>query len=258
MHGMSEPNARTGPLRMADVPARGDRRPVLGGLLVMVLLGACAGGSIHHRDGSSSVRTYAIANIAKADVDMVAELAQREVLKGLKRLALKLYRRNPEEFRKAGLTTPEKAVARVFEPLSRPDGFGRVDWMETVRLAFRAEYSGDRVHAYMSGVTAMVMAAYNHQSEFYVTDELDAQKLYNSARNLESAAWKLAQSHTGDGRPMLISNALEGEPVNLSFEREFGKIIAQQDLLALVIEDKSNRAINRVIHNVASFMLLPI
>jgi hypothetical protein len=51
---------------------------------------------------------------------------------------------------------------------------------------------------------------------------------------------------------------MEGEVQNLAFEREFGKLIAQQDLLALLIEDRSNRSISRVFQNAASFAFLPI
>jgi hypothetical protein len=56
----------------------------------------------------------------------------------------------------------------------------------------------------------------------------------------------------------LISNSMEGDVSNLSFEREFGKLIAQQDLMALIIEDKSNRSISRAFQNVATFVFLPI
>jgi hypothetical protein len=110
----------------------------------------------------------------------------------------------------------------------------------------------------MMALTVMVMASYDHRTHFYMTDELDAQRLYNSARNLEMAVWKLSHAHTAAGAPFLLSNGIDEGEQNLSFEREFGKLIAQQDLMALIIEDKTNRAINRVIINVASFMLLPV
>lgn len=229
-------------------------------LLGILVLTGCASTPIQRKQGPSSSRPFQLANLAKADVDMVSELTQREVLAGLRRLTEKLYRRNPQEFRKAGYDSVEQAVARIFDPLPtwRESGLDRVDWMETFRLAFADNYAGDRVHAYALALTVMTMAAYEHRTEFYITDGLDAQKLYNSARNLEVAAWKLAQARMGNGMPFLLSNGLEDEARNLSFEREFGKLIAQQDLLALIIEDKDNRAINRVIQNVASFVLLPV
>jgi hypothetical protein len=45
---------------------------------------------------------------------------------------------------------------------------------------------------------------------------------------------------------------------NLSFEREYGKLIGIQDTLARIIEDKSNRAIRFGVVNVASMVFLPI
>ncbi|MFZ5483903.1 MAG: hypothetical protein ACOZB0_06705 [Pseudomonadota bacterium] len=229
-------------------------------LASLVLLAGCAASPIQRKDGQPSQRAFALKNLAKTDIDLVCELAQREVLSGLRRLTEKLYRRNPREFRKAGLDSVEAAVARVFAPLDDWRAFGadRVDWAESLRLAFAEGYAGDRVHAYMQGLLVMVMASYEHRSEFFLTDDLDAQRLYNSARNLESAAWRLAQARDATGAPVLLSNAVDDAVVNLSFEREIGKLIARQDLIAVIIEDKSNRTINRVIQNVASFVLLPV
>lgn len=227
----------------------------------LALLTGCSNQPIQRKDGQQSSRPFVINNLAKSDIDMVSELTQREVLVGLRRLTVKLYRRNPQEYRKAGYDNVERAVGVIFDQLPRwrLSGLDRVDWAESLRLAFSEDYAGDRVHAYMLALTVMVMAAYDHRTEFYVTDELSAQSLYNSARNLEVAVWKLSNAHTAGGGLFLLSNGADEEEVrNLSYEREFGKLIAQQDLLALIVEDKSNRAINRVIQNVASFVLLPV
>jgi hypothetical protein len=229
-------------------------------LLSLGLLAGCSGGHIQRQDGGQSQRSYSLANLAKSDVDMISELTQREVLSGLKLLTLKLYRRNPQEYRKAGLSDPEAAVARIFSQVGKgprsPLAF--VDWKERLQLAFQEGYAGDRVHVLMESLTAMILAAYEYKTEFYVTDELSAQKLYNSARNIEVAVWKLSTARLANGQKMLLSNSMEGEVQNLSFEREFGKIIAQQDLLALIMEERSHRTINRIMHNVAAFVFLPI
>ena len=110
----------------------------------------------------------------------------------------------------------------------------------------------------MSALTTMLMAAYNHKTEFFLPDELSAQKFYNSARNIEVAVWKLSSARLGNGGKYLISNSVEGETQNLSFEREFGKLIALQDTLALFIEDRSNRSISRVFQSATTFVFLPI
>jgi hypothetical protein len=104
----------------------------------------------------------------------------------------------------------------------------------------------------------MLMASYDHKTDFFLTDNLSAQKLYNSARNLEVAVWKLSNAKQPSGAALLISNSMDGEVANLSFEREFGKLIAQQDLLALILEDRSNRSISRVVQNAAAFAFLPL
>ena len=70
-------------------------------------------------------------------------------------------------------------------------------------LAFKPEYSGDRVFAFGVGLASMVFLAYSEKTEFYLTDTLDPQKLYNSSRNLEIAAWKLGNARDARGEPLL-------------------------------------------------------
>lgn len=229
-------------------------------LFALFLLSGCAGQEIQRKDGSSSARSFSISNLAKGDVDMLTEISQREMLKSLKLLTEKLYKRNPQEFRKSGFDNAETASARIFDQTGKwsESALSKLNWEENFKLAFLDGYSGDRVYAYMSALTTMLMASYNHKTEFFLPDDLSAQKLYNSARNIEAAVWKLSSAKLGSGGKFLISNSMEGEVQNLSFEREFGKLIAQQDLLALLIEDKSNRAISRVFQNAATFVFLPI
>ncbi len=228
--------------------------------LAMLLLGGCANQDIQRRDGGSSAREFSVANLAKTDIDIASELTQREALKTLRLLTEKLYKRNPQEYHKAGLETVEAATARLFDEIPKwPEShLAKLNWEENFKLAFLDGYSGDRVHAFMSGLTSMVMASYNHKTQVYFTEDLSAQKLYNSARNIEVAVWKLSNAKQASGNRYLVSNTLEGDVPNLSYEREFGKLIAYQDMLAIVIEDRSNRAISRVFQGAASFIFLPI
>ena len=228
--------------------------------LFILLLTGCASQEIQRKDGSSSARSFAISSLAKGDVDILTEISQKEMLKSLKLLTEKLYRRNPQEYRKSGYESAEAATARIFEHIPKwPESpLAQLNWEENFKLAFLDGYGGDRVYAYMSALTTMLMASYNHKTEFFLPDELSAQKLYNSARNIEVAVWKLSSAKLGTGAKFLISNSMEGDVQNLSFEREFGKLIAQQDLLAQLIEDKSNRSISRVFQGAASFVFLPI
>ena len=60
----------------------------------------------------------------------------------------------------------------------------------------------------------MIAQAYNDKSQFYLTDSLDAQRLYNAARNLEIAAWKLANTKGSNGELLLLSNEMgPGPPI---------------------------------------------
>src|SRR2546430_17553409 len=91
----------------------------------------------------------------------------------------------------------------------------------------------------------MIFLAYNEKTQFYLIDSFDPQKLYNSARNIEIAAWKLANARDARGEPLLLSNEIAGDARNLSFEREFGKMIAYQDVMAQIAAQRTNRIIRR-------------
>jgi hypothetical protein len=203
---------------------------------------------------------------AKTDIDRVADLHRREVNASLRRLAEKLYKRNPREWRKGGHATLEAALDRLADPARAglsPVADGQ---RGTVLLlaGLREDYSYDRVAAFVGGLTNMIHDAFEGKFEFFVLDDLDAQKLYNAARNVEIAAWKLANARRtqpeGDlpaGTPMLLSN--EMTPLqNLSFEREFGRLIANLDLLTQTVADKTNRTIVKIVQNVATAVFLPI
>ena len=230
------------------------------GFLLLVSLTGCTSQEIQRKDGAKSVRTFKAANLAKSEVDMLAEINQREGLKSLRLISEKLYRRNPQEYRKSGHTSAAAACDHIFGLIphwvDKSQPFP--NWEENFKLTFVADFSGDRVQTFMTALISMMMASYDHKTDFFLTDALSAQKLYNSARNLEVAVWKLSNTKLPSGAAMLISNSMDGEIANLSFEREFGKLIAQQDLLALILEDRSNRSISRVFQNAAAFAFLPL
>lgn len=225
-------------------------------LLLCLLLAACATAPAGKQKLGSDFR---LEYLAKSDVDRTAEIHQQAALEALRTLMTKLYRRNPQEWRKGGHASAEAAVARVFDR--------RHDWRfieldnrrgtDAITLAFDESFAGDRVLAFIGGMGGMMMAAYNDKTEFYFYDDLDPQKLYNSARNVEIAAWKLGSARNARGELFLLSN--EELPVrNLSFEREFGKLIANQDILARIVAEKTNRSIKQVVQGVATAVFLPI
>lgn len=207
------------------------------------------------------MRSFSVKDLAKGDVDDVVEIHQKEVLAILKTLTLKLYRRNPNEWRKSGFASADEATTDLFKPLPVWDVSPQknLSWETTLRDVWREDFAGDRVKALMDGLLVMHMAAFNHQTEFYLLTEVDAQKLYNAARNTEAVVWKLSNAKNARGETILLSNGFDANGVaNFSFEREFGKLIGIQDTLAKIIEDKNNRAIRFGVVNVASMVFLPI
>jgi hypothetical protein len=203
---------------------------------------------------------FRAADAAKSDIDVAAEVHARESLASARLVTEKLYRRNPREWRKGNFASAEAALARAYDP-QRQFSFPELDHVrgsDAIMLALRTDYRGDRVFAFGIGLASMIFLAYNGRTEFYITDSLDAQKLYNSARNIEIAAWKLANARDPHGELLILSNEMAGEAPNLSFEREFGKIIAYQDVMAQIAAQRTNRAIRRVVQTLATAVFLPL
>ncbi|MES9873930.1 MAG: hypothetical protein ABW146_12500 [Candidatus Sedimenticola sp. 6PFRAG7] len=233
-------------------------RTITGSLLCVILLAGCAGSQ--EKSSTIKAREFQVKDLAKSDVDMVAEAQQRFTLELLHALMEKLYKRNPREWRKSGAVSLDVAVARVFGP-QRSDIYPELDGKRSVaavRLAFDPGYHGDRVLAFVEGLRSMVIASYGGKREIFITDELDPQKLYNGARNFEIAAWKLNTNRDPEGRFYLVGNETAGSVKNLSFERLFGKMIGLQDSAARIVAEKSNRRIKSVIQSLASAVFLPI
>ncbi len=205
-------------------------------------------------------RPFTIKDLAKSDVDQITEIHLTQTRDHLATLTRKLYRRNPSAWRNAGEPSAEFVVQRIFRPPAVPDfqALGGRRGVEAIRLAFEPDYRGDRVLAFAAGLAAMVDAAYGDRREFYLTDSLDPQKLYNCARNIEVAAWLLRTRTGDDGRPLILGNSLPDEDVNLSFERLFGKLISLQDSLAMVVAERSNRTIRTVVQRMVGAVFLPI
>ena len=169
-------------------------------LLTLSLLAACSGQPIQRKDGSSNaVRNFSVKDLAKGDVDDVIEIHQKEILGSLKTLTLKLYRRNPNEWRKSGFTNADDATTELFKPLPLWQESTQKDqrWEAPLRDLWLENFTGDRVKALMNGLLIMHMAAFNHRTEFYLLTEMDAQKLYNAARCVFHANWTLNPPQTG-------------------------------------------------------------
>ena len=205
-------------------------------------------------------RGFRASDLAKSDIDAAAEVNLRECLASARLIMDKLYRRNPREWRKGGYANQDAAVARAFDPLAdfRFAELGNARGADAVLLSLKPDYAGDRVFAFGVGLASMVLISYNGKTELYLTDVLDPQKLYNSARNIEIAAWKLGHAHDARGEPLLLSNEMRGGESNRSFEREFGKMIAYQDTMAQIAAQRTNRTIRKVAQVLATAAFLPL
>jgi hypothetical protein len=196
--------------------------------------------------------------LAKTEIDRVIDANRAEVMAGLRRVAEKLYRRNPGEWKKSGQPSLDAAVSRLFSGRADfPELGGRREGAAALH-AFSADYAGDRVLAVMAGLIGMVDAAFEHKDDFYVLDALDEQKLYNCARNVEIAVWKMSSTRTPGGQALLASNELDRSNPNLSFEREFGRVIGLLDFMSKIVADRHGRSITRLTQTVATAVFLPV
>lgn len=205
-------------------------------------------------------KSFSIKNLAKSDVDMVADSYVLALYDYSRQLMIKLYKRNPRELAKANGVSVEVRLRQLGEtpPTYQFPELNNQIANDALELSFDPEFRGDRVFALMVGIRSMLHASYNLKSEFYLLDDLDQQKLYNSARNLEVIAWRLNTYKLPNGEPFLLANGYYQGIPNLSFERLFGKMISLQDMMAKIVAGKTDRTINNVVQGVASTTLLPI
>lgn len=199
--------------------------------------------------------------LAKNDFDRMADVELEENTRSLKNLMLKLYKRNPNQLAKSTTDNAEKMVDWVFEgELQHQWRFKEIDNKqdtEAIFLAFDASYHGDRVLPFIVGIQTMLVKAHGNKKEFYLTDNIEPQRIYNVARNIEIAAWKLSTARDASGNLYLLSNEMSDKDRNLSFEREFGKMIGRTDLFAIALAEKSQRFISRVVQSIATAVFLP-
>ena len=225
-------------------------------LAVVLVLALAACTTRLSRDGRTET-TFDLKYLAKSDVDRIADTNRAEVVDGLLLIADKLYKRNPNEWKKAGLASRERALEGLWSRRS-PLELGDRREGTAAALAFSETYTGDRVAALIFGLLTMVDAAFEHKEEFYVLDSLDERKLFNCARNMDIAVWKLGHDRNAAGELYLFSNELDPENRNLSFERQFGRLMGLLDFMAVVVADRNGRGASRLAHAVATSVFLPV
>ena len=199
--------------------------------------------------------------LVKTDTDRLADIEYAENTAGLRFLMLKLYKRNPAEAHKSGLGTPDQIVSYVFDQVAthqwKFDALGGAQDTAAIKLALNAQFSGDRVLALIVGMQSMLYRAHGNKSAFFLTDSIEPQNLYNAARNIEIAVWKLGTTRNARGELLLLTNSIQADGQNLSFEREFSKLIGRTDLLAFMLAEKSQRFISGLTQSITTAPFLP-
>lgn len=207
------------------------------------LLSGCASDAPTAR-GEVKGPDFDAAELLQSEANRTATHAMQANQRSLLLLADKLYRRNPAEWRKsaatreAALATIEKALAaeQPWPPLA-----GRRD-VAALALALSPDFAGDRVAAFIVACNDTIVTAHGGKRDFYYLDSIDPQHVYNAARNMEIALWVLNTRRDARGAPLLLANEITADHRNLSFEREFGKIIGRLDLLASTMTERYRRA----------------
>lgn len=229
-------------------------------LLLLLAVSGCSHNPHEPRVVAADPDSGGIERFAKSDIDEVVELHQRTAIRDLKTLMVKLYKRNPNQRHDKISRTIEQSVELVFSmPLEQlHPHWTNKPGSEIIHIAFEQSYQGDRVFAFIVGLRRMLMASYDFHTEFYYFTSLDEQKLYNSARNIETAAWMLANKRDKNGQLYLLSDGLVRGQRNLSYQRLIGKLIATQDNIANIIDHKEGRIIRTTVVRTASMVFLPI
>ena len=223
--------------------ARGANGVALAALLFAGALAGCASNAPTPHGEVQGAR-FKADELLQSDGNRLTQAAMRANLASLRRLADKLYRRNPAEWRKTAATR-EAALALLDASI-----LGGQPWVPlngqrdvaALSLALSPGFTGDRVAAFIAACADTLVTAHGGKREFYYLDGIDPQHIYNAARNMEIALWILNTRRDAAGQPLLRANELSGEVRNLSFEREFGQIIGRLDLLATFTTERYRRA----------------
>jgi hypothetical protein len=227
-------------------------------VIACLILTACNQSSL--KSDRPNTKEFGFESLAKSDLGVVMEIHIDEVRACLSNLMLKLYKRNPRELKKSAYSSAKENISRLFEQEHDwifPELEGKTG-IDAIRLTFNNEYQGDRVFSFIAGLSSMIMASYGYKQEFFLFESADPQNLYNSARNIEIAVWKLGHDYDENDELFLYSNSLPGEIVNLSYERQFGKLIALQDTMAIILAGKNSRTLVKFVQRMVSAVFLPI
>ena len=201
---------------------------------------------------------FSSGELLQSEGNRITQNAMTANHRSLMLLADKLYRRNPAEWRKSAATR-ETALAQLELALLSAQPWAPLAGQRDVAalsLALSPDFAGDRVAAFIVACADTIVTAHGGKREFYYLDGVDPQHLYNAARNMEIALWVLNTRKNAQGQPLLLANEIGPDARNLSFEREFGKIIGRLDLLATYTTERYRRAVIGYVQGLVAAPLL--
>ncbi|MGC3963696.1 MAG: hypothetical protein QM803_10330 [Rhodocyclaceae bacterium] len=187
---------------------------------------------------------FSSGELVQGDANRVANLAMRDNLASLSLILEKLYRRNPSQWKKTGAASLEEARNRVMTIIRTGASLPGTDKrsVAALPLAFDPTFSGDRPGTLVFALGTMLIELYGGRTELYLIHGLDAQQLANASHNVEVAVWMLSTKRDTQGSLLLLSNEIGPDARNLSFEREFGRIMGRLELLAAMTDEKYRRS----------------
>jgi hypothetical protein len=198
-----------------------------------------------------------VKDLVKSDTAFFVEAVRSELDQSLSVLLVKLYRRNPVQL--PATSSVETRVAQLKAPKLSLQEFGGPKPDELVRMAFAEDFTGDRAYAFVAGLQSMVNHAFDHRREYLLLDDLpSAQFVYNSARNIETAAYLLRTQRNNSKEPYLYADGIQDGILNASYSQLMGEMIGLQDALSRALAKKDQRTLNAVARGAASFVFLPV
>ncbi len=198
-----------------------------------------------------------VKDLVKSDTAFFVEAVRSELDQSLGHLLVKLYRRNPIQL--PATSSIETRVAQLKAPKLDLQEFGGPKPDDLVRMAFHEDFTGDRAYAFVAGLQSMVNHVFDHRREYLLLDDLPlAQFVYNSARNIETAAYLLRTQRNSSGEPYLYADGVQDSVLNASYSQLMGEMIGLQDALSKALAKKDQRALNAVARGAASFVFLPV
>ncbi|MET4578027.1 hypothetical protein [Ottowia thiooxydans] len=226
--------------------------------LALALAATGCASDAHIERGEVRGQEFGGAELLQSEGNRVANAGMRANHQSLMLLADKLYRRNPAEWRKSAASR-EAALAQLDAAIQSQQAWlplaGKRD-VAALSSALTPEFQGDRVAAFIFACSDTIITSHGGKREFYYLDSVDPQHIYNAARNMETALWILNTRRDARGQPLLLANELTPDSHNLSFEREFGKIIGRLDMLATYTTERYRRAAIGYVQGIVAAPLL--